>query len=68
MYACYSYQTSADLIKYLIDVGSPLHARDENGRTALMVACKFTNKDSVAALVEGGANPFETDNYGYTVN
>lgn len=54
----------AEVIKFLVNRGANPNARNENGETAIIVACN--NADSVKALIEAGADVNIQDNEGNT--
>ena len=45
-----------NVVKYLVDQGANLNLTDEDGRTALHLAAKEGNVESVVALIDQGAN------------
>jgi hypothetical protein len=53
-----------EIIKFLVNQGADVNARNDNGETALIVACD--NADSVKALIEAGADVNQADNEGNT--
>ncbi|MEA5592963.1 ankyrin repeat domain-containing protein [Rivularia sp. UHCC 0363] len=55
----------AEVIKLLVNRGADVNARNDNGETAMIVACN--NADSVKALIEAGADVNLQDNEGNTV-
>lgn len=54
----------AEVIKFLVNRGANPNARNENGETAMIVACN--NADAVKALIEAGADVNIRDNEGNT--
>ncbi len=54
----------AEIIKFLVNRGADVDARNENGETAMIVGCN--NADSVKALIEAGADVNIRDNEGNT--
>ncbi|OGK10458.1 MAG: hypothetical protein A2W80_13685, partial [Candidatus Riflebacteria bacterium GWC2_50_8] len=58
--------SSGDLIKLLLKIGSDLEARDRNGRTAIFHAIVTGNSEAAAALIELGAALNIADNRGET--
>jgi outer membrane protein assembly factor BamB len=55
----------AEAVKRALDAGANVNARDELGRTALMLAARSMNADAVIALGDRGADPTLTDPEGY---
>jgi ankyrin repeat protein len=55
------------VITELLKAGADINARDEEGRTALMIAAKY-NKDPevIAVLLKAGADARVKDNSGHT--
>ena len=53
-----------EIIKFLVNRGADVNAHNDNGETALIVACD--NADSVKALIEAGADVNQADNEGNT--
>ncbi len=54
----------AEVIKFLVNRGADVNARNDNGETAMIVA--YNNADSVKALIEAGADVNIRDNEGNT--
>lgn len=50
-----SVQNDFHIVKYLIDHGADIHAKDRDGKTALMYACLNGNLEIVNYLIENGA-------------
>ena len=59
-----------DVLKALVDHGADLNIRDNDGYTALMLACGFSpgghGDDIVRYLLDHGANPSDGNNDGWT--
>jgi ankyrin repeat protein len=51
-----------ELARDLLDRGSPLEARDEDGYTALMYAANAGREDAAGLLVDAGSDPNARDN------
>ncbi len=54
----------AEIIKFLVNRGADVNARNDSGETALIIGCD--NADSVKALIEAGADVNQGDNEGNT--
>lgn len=54
----------ARLVRHLLDTGTPIDTRDEQGRTALMAAVSESNGYLVSMLLDRGADPNALDNDG----
>jgi len=54
----------ARLVRHLLDTGTPIDTRDEQGRTALMAAVSESNVYLVSMLLGRGADPNALDNDG----
>ena len=54
------------LVKALLDAGTDVHARDENGLTALMLAAAEGHYETVMVLLDQGAEVNEKDENGTT--
>ncbi len=54
----------AEVIKFLVNQGADVNARNHSGETALIIGCD--NADSVKALIEAGADVNLSDNEGNT--
>jgi hypothetical protein len=53
-------------VRMLLDKRAPIDARDENGRTALMLAVLHGQSDAVDVLLARGADPNAADAHGTT--
>jgi len=65
-----SYDKISEIVKYLINAGADVSARDQRGNTALFLLCeenKFNTMSNVQLLVERGANVDAVRNDGFTV-
>lgn len=47
------------------DCDADLEAKDNNGRTAILLAAKCRHKAGVKRLLDHGADPVPEDNYGW---
>ncbi|TTC73824.1 Ankyrin repeat domain-containing protein 63 [Bagarius yarrelli] len=56
--------TRSKFTQLLLEKGADVNSRDENGRTALSLACELGHLDSVKLLVQFNANPELTDTWG----
>ena len=55
-----------EVVQMLIDAGADMEAKNENGCSSLLVACKVGKLDAVKLLVEAGARVCATDDHGAT--
>ncbi|XP_062412448.1 ankyrin repeat domain-containing protein 24-like [Sardina pilchardus] len=53
-----------ELCAFLLDRGANANIQDQQGRSALMIACESDSVETVEALLRGGANPQQTDVFG----
>ncbi|XP_060735419.1 ankyrin repeat domain-containing protein 27 [Tachysurus vachellii] len=56
--------TRSKFTQLLLEKGADVNSRDENGRTALSLACELGHLDAVKLLVQFNANPELTDTWG----
>jgi len=56
----------ADRVRLLIQAGADVHARDKDGRTALMWAARCGDADRVRLLIQAGADVNARDDFGHT--
>ena len=61
---CDSPATKGELVQLLLDRGAQLEARNDAGRTALLVACENKALDMVRLLLENGADMNASDKHG----
>ena len=54
------------LVEVLLELGADVHAKDENGQTALMIATAEGHPETVAALLDAGADVNVEDKNGGT--
>lgn len=60
-----AYWNTPEVVQALIKAGANIHARDENGRTALMwAACGTKRPEVINVLLEAGANTRTKDKDG----
>lgn len=59
---------SESIVKYLLEAGAQVNAQDDQGRTALMLACQSSAYGVVKLLQESGADPSLQDKRGLTVD
>ncbi len=57
--------TTAELVAY-VDAGVPVNLTDPKGDTFLILAAYYSHPDTVAALLERGADPARTNDRGQT--
>ena len=57
---------SQDVLETIITHGADVNATDKNNETALMVACRKGNINTINVLLNAGANPNFADDSGYT--
>ena len=55
-----------EVVQMLIDAGADLEAKNEKGRSPLLLACEVGKLDAVKMLVEAGARACATDSQGDT--
>ncbi|XP_070802584.1 poly [ADP-ribose] polymerase tankyrase-2 isoform X2 [Pituophis catenifer annectens] len=55
-----------DVVEYLLQSGSNVHARDDGGLIPLHNACSFGHAEVVNLLLRHGADPNARDNWNYT--
>ena len=55
-----------EIVQVLIDAGADIEAKNENGRSPLLLACEVSKLDAVKMLVEAGARVCATDSEGAT--
>lgn len=58
------HNTRSKFTQLLLEKGADVNSRDENGRTALSLACEHGHLDVVKLLVQFNANPELTDTWG----
>ncbi|MCJ1401947.1 hypothetical protein MMC11_005164, partial [Xylographa trunciseda] len=58
---------SIEIVQTLLEGGSDINARDQDGKTLLHLACRSQNVNSVQFLVDAGGNPLVTDHAGSTI-
>lgn len=58
------HNTRFKFTQLLLEKGADVNTRDENGRTALSLACELGHLDAVKLLVQFNANPELTDTWG----
>ncbi|XP_072545849.1 uncharacterized protein [Salminus brasiliensis] len=56
--------TRSKFTHLLLEKGADVNSRDENGRTALSLACELGHLDAVKILVQFNADPEVTDSWG----
>ena len=61
-----AFKGTLDVVKALIEGGTPVDATSSDGRTALMLAAMFNRVEMVNYLLGQGANPKATDAQGAT--
>jgi len=59
-----SEHSSADTLQTLINAKFPVNNRNRTGTTALLLALRNADMDSIRILLGAGADPFATDNVG----
>ena len=64
--ACLRPAISVTLLQAMLDSGTPVDARHEQGRTALMLAANNGRLDLCSMLLDAGANPAAADGEGST--
>ena len=62
----FSYSRNLEGVKYLIEKGEDVNAKDKDGRTALIHASKNGYLEMVKLLVKNGADINAKDNYGWS--
>jgi ankyrin repeat protein len=61
-FACYAFKENVALVEYMLaQEGADIHAKDEEGTTPVMVACKKNYIKTVELLLSKGANATESD-------
>lgn len=55
-----------DVVSYLLQHGTNVHARDDGGLISLHNACSFGHAEVVNLLLQHGADPNSRDNWNYT--
>ena len=55
-----------NIIKYLIDNGANIHAKDQNGLTPLHIAAMKGDSETASALIKAGADKEANDNHNRT--
>lgn len=65
--ACSSYGNNLDQVKYLVEKGADMNAKNIDGQTSLMKASRFGHLNIVKYLVEKGADVNAKDTAGQTV-
>ncbi|XP_053489262.1 ankyrin repeat domain-containing protein 50 [Ictalurus furcatus] len=58
------HSTRSKFTQLLLEKGADVNTKDENGRTALSLACELGHLDAVKLLVQFNANPELTDTWG----
>ena len=61
-----NYESHPDVVQVLIDAGADIEAKNEKGRSPLLLACQVGQLDAVKMLVEAGADVCATDSGRYT--
>ena len=68
--ACLHVATASDCLKEIlpeiIDYGADLNSTNKRGRTALLLSCFYSQRDSVKALLREGADPAIGDEEGFS--
>ena len=59
-------KTYRDVVQALVDAGADIEAKNDMGRSPLLVACENGNISKVKMLVKAGAEVSTTDNQGNT--
>ena len=54
---------SNETVQEIIDYGGEVNALNKRGRTALLLGCFYRQMDTVAVLLEAGADPVISDCY-----
>ena len=62
------YDDQLEIVKYLIEAGVNINAKDKDGDTALMLASIYNNLNMVKYLIEKGANINYKNVYGQTAS
>lgn len=63
---CAAYSPQAEVVKYLLEQGADISARDKNGGTPLHAAADNNNPAAIVILLENGAEVDAPNNWGYT--
>jgi ankyrin repeat protein len=58
------YENNAEIVKFLLDKGANPNAKQQDGTTALRLACLFHFIRAAEILLQKGANPNAKDEYG----
>jgi ankyrin repeat protein len=65
MYACHDRDNVGPIMQLLVSRGADIHARNRDGKTALMYAAENVNVAALSFLLDHGASVTDRDNEGY---